>query len=98
MKKLLISFVAMLSVVFFFVSSKGYAEEVYNLQNIDEHIYVENNEFKLDISEKNQDEFILKIRKILEERNNYVQINNLEINPFTKKITNKEPEFRRSLV
>lgn len=93
MKKLLISFVAMLSVVFFFVSSKGYAEEVYNLQNIDEHIYVENNEFKLDISEKNQDEFILKIRKILEERNNYVQINNLEINPFTKKITNKEPEY-----
>lgn len=93
MKKLLISFVAMLSVVFFFVSSKGYAEEVYNLQNIDEHIYVENNEFKLDISENNKDEFILKIREILKERNKYVRINNLEIDPFTKKITNKEPEY-----
>lgn len=93
MKKLLISFVAMLSSVFVFVSSNGYAEEVYNFQNIDEHIYVENNEFKLDISENNKDEFILKIREILEERNKYVQINNLEIDPFTKKITNKEPEY-----
>ncbi len=98
MKKLLISFVAMLSVVFFFVSSKGYAEEVYNLQNIDEHIYVENNEFKLDISENNKDEFVLKIREILQERNNYVKINNLEIEPFTKKITNKQPELEYGLL
>ena len=34
MKKLLISFVAMLSVVFFFVSSKGYAAEVNTVQNV----------------------------------------------------------------
>ena len=89
MKKLFISFIAMLSVVFFFVSGKGYAEEVNTVQNVDQYIVVENNQFYLNIPKELENSFTEQVKQVLEERNEYIKKNDLIINPVTKKITDK---------
>ena len=94
MKKLFISFIAMLSVVFFFVSGKGYAEEVNTVQNIDQYIIVENNQFYLNIPKELENSFTEQVKEVLEERNEYIKKNDLIINPVTKKITDKFYHYR----
>ena len=94
MKKLFISFIAMLSVVFFFVSGKGYAEEVNTVQNVDQYIVVENNQFYLNIPKELENSFTEQVKQVLEERNEYIKKNDLIINPVTKKITDKFYHYR----
>ena len=79
----------MLSVVFFFVSGKGYAEEVNTVQNVDQYIVVENNQFYLNIPKELENSFTEQVKQVLEERNEYIKKNDLIINPVTKKITDK---------
>ena len=94
MKKLFISFIAMLSVVFFFVSGKGYADEVNTVQNVDQYIIVENNQFYLAIPKELENSFTIQVKQVLKERNEYIKKNDLIINPVTKKITDKFYHYR----
>ena len=85
MKKLLISFVAMLSWVFVFVSSKGYAEEVNTVQDVDQYVIVENNQFYLAIPKELENSFTEQVKQVLNEKNEYIKKNDLTVDPVTKK-------------
>ena len=94
MKKLLISFVAMLSWVFVFVSSKGYAEEVNTVQDVDQYVIVENNQFYLAIPKELEKSFTEQVKQVLNEKNEYIKKNDLIVDPVTKKITDKFSHYR----
>lgn len=94
MKKLLISFVAMLSWVFVFVSSKGYAEEVNTVQDVDQYVIVENNQFYLAIPKELENSFTEQVKQVLNEKNEYIKKNDLIVDPVTKKITDKFSHYR----
>ena len=73
MKKLLISFVAMLSSFFVFVSSKGYAEEVNTVRDVDQYVIVENNQFYLAIPKELENSFTEEVKQVLNQKMNILK-------------------------
>lgn len=94
MKKVIVSFIAMLSTLFFLFSGKGYADEVRNIDEIDKYVIVENNQFYLTIPKDKEDDFTIQVQQILKEQNEYIIQNDSIIDPVTKKITNKHSHYR----